>query len=145
MSIAMVDIDHFKEFNDIYGHEAGDVVLKELGRFFRSTLRAGEIACRYGGEEFLLVLAECNLGDAQQRLQQICGEVRRKTFLFRGKPLPAVTVSVGIAELSDDLPRADVLIAAADEALYAAKRDGRDRVEIIPPVKTELPQPISAA
>ncbi len=145
LSVAMVDIDHFKDFNDTYGHDAGDVVLKELGPYFRTTLRAGDIACRYGGEEFLLVLPECNLSDAQKRLQRICEEIRRKTFFHRKSPLPSVTVSIGIAELSDDLPSVDVLIAAADEALYAAKRGGRDRVEVIQPVNSERPRPISAA
>lgn len=77
----------------------------------------------------LLVLPECDLNGARGRLEQICGEIRRKAFVFRGQLLPRVTVSAGLAELGETLPDAEALIAAADEALYAAKRGGRDRID----------------
>lgn len=129
LCVAMLDIDQFKTFNDTHGHDAGDAVLRELGTYLRASLRAGDIACRYGGEEFLLVLPESGIDDAGKRLQQVCFDISRKTVVFRGQDLPRVTISAGLAELSEDLSSPDALIAAADDALYAAKRNGRNRVE----------------
>jgi diguanylate cyclase (GGDEF)-like protein len=146
LSVAMMDIDYFKRFNDKYGHDAGDAVLKELGGFLRGTLRAGDIACRYGGEELLLVLPECASHEARARLEQICLKIKEKRLLFRGQELPGITVSVGVAELGGDLISADTLITAADAALYAAKHNGRDRIEIFSrefaqsaPIAADLP------
>lgn len=130
LSLAMMDIDHFKRFNDAHGHDAGDVVLRELGAILRRSMRSGDMACRYGGEEILLVLLNCDLKSAMTRLEQICLDIKTKTFLFRGLPLSSVTVSVGLAQLDSDLATADSLITAADEALYTAKRNGRDRIEL---------------
>ena len=130
LSIALLDIDHFKDLNDAHGHDAGDMVLKALGALLRGSLRAGDIACRYGGEEFLLVLPECDVNEAQVRLRQICLEFKRRTLVFRGRPLPNVTMSIGLAQLGEDLASSDNLISAADRALYTAKREGRDTIEI---------------
>jgi diguanylate cyclase (GGDEF)-like protein len=130
LCLSMLDIDHFKVFNDAYGHDAGDVILRELGALLGGSLRASDIACRYGGEEFLLVLPDCDLNGARARLRQIRLEIKRKTIVFHGQALPSVTMSVGLAQLGGDLASADALITAADEALYAAKRNGRDRIEI---------------
>ncbi len=132
LTVAMLDIDYFKKLNDTYGHDAGDAVLHDLGRLLRGATRAADIACRYGGEEFLLILPDCELAAGQSRLQEICSEIRRQSFQFKGDALPRVTVSVGIAHLGGDLQTAESLIAAADTALYAAKRNGRDRIEIFP-------------
>jgi diguanylate cyclase (GGDEF)-like protein len=101
-----------------------------LGVLLRESLRAGDIACRYGGEEFLLLLPECDLSAAQALLQQICTRIKRKTFLFRNHGLPSVKMSVGLSQLDHDLASQDELIRAADDALYTAKRNGRDRIEI---------------
>lgn len=130
LSIAMLDIDHFKMFNDEQGHDAGDLVLRELGLLLRESLRAGDIACRYGGEEFLLLLPECDVSAAQTLLQQICLNVKRKTFEFQNHILPSVKLSVGISQLDYDLASQEALIRAADEALYTAKHNGRDRIEV---------------
>ena len=130
LSMAMMDIDNFKSFNDTHGHDAGDLVLKELGVLLRDSLRAGDIACRYGGEEFLMVLPECDLCAAQTLLQQICSNMGRKTFVFQKHALPAVTMSVGLSQLDRDLSSQESIISAADDALYNAKRDGRNRIEI---------------
>ncbi|RAK56045.1 hypothetical protein DJ017_16780 [Phenylobacterium soli] len=136
LTVAMIDVDHFKAFNDTYGHGAGDLVLKEVGAFLNRSLRAGDIACRYGGEEFLLVLAECDADEAHARLAQLCTDIKLKAFAFRKQLLPNITVSVGIAQMEDGLTAAEPLITAADQALYKAKADGRDRIEIFKPGKS---------
>jgi diguanylate cyclase (GGDEF)-like protein len=129
LTVAMLDIDFFKHFNDMHGHDAGDLVLSELGQILQESLRAGDIACRYGGEEFLLVLLDCDLAAARVRLTQICLKVRRNTLMFRGQKLSTVTLSVGLATSSETLPDGESLITAADKAMYLAKTNGRDRIE----------------
>lgn len=129
-SLAMLDIDHFKIFNDTYGHAAGDEVLKELGKVLRDAMRASDIACRYGGEEFVLVLLDADLAVALPSVERICLEIKRKQCLYRGQALPGITVSAGLAQYPVHATSPDELLRAADEALYAAKRAGRDRVEI---------------
>ena len=129
LTVALLDIDHFKMFNDLHGHDAGDEVLRELGAVLGEAVRSNDIACRYGGEELLLVLPECNAATAQARLEQICLKIKQKKLVFGGRLLQTVTISAGVAQLSDELSSADELITAADRALYAAKRAGRDRIE----------------
>jgi len=129
LTIAMLDIDHFKRFNDTYGHDAGDLVLKGLAEQFGEALRAEDVACRYGGEEFLLLLPDCDLDPAYQRISDISAKARRRAYVLRGRSLPGTTVSAGLAVLSDTLSTSESLITAADKAMYAAKRMGRDRAE----------------
>jgi diguanylate cyclase (GGDEF)-like protein/PAS domain S-box-containing protein len=129
LAIAMLDIDNFKTFNDSHGHDAGDEVLRAMGNVLRKATRASDIACRYGGEEFLLALPGCGPLEAQARLQQICAEVKQTTFVVNGQSLPTVSISVGLSQMSDELACADEMITAADQALYAAKKAGRDRIE----------------
>lgn len=129
LTIAMLDIDFFKKFNDEYGHDAGDKVLSEFGLVLKQALREEDIACRYGGEEFVVVLPECDLATARERLLQICLLVKEKAPVFHGRTLPNITLSVGMATLSDALPSAEKLITAADNAMYLAKSNGRDRIE----------------
>jgi len=130
LCVAMMDVDHFKALNDTFGHGAGDTVLKDIGTFLRSHLRAGDIACRYGGEEFLLVLPECSIDDAVDRLREASSEIAGRAFVHQREPLPRVTLSVGIAEMSPALSSSEALIAAADQALYEAKHKGRSRIEV---------------
>jgi diguanylate cyclase (GGDEF)-like protein/PAS domain S-box-containing protein len=129
LTIAMIDIDHFKRFNDVYGHDAGDLVLAELAALFCGALRADDVACRYGGEEFLFLLPDCSLVTAYQRMTDISGKIRGQSTILRGKALPGTTLSIGLAALTDNLPTSESLITAADKAMYAAKRMGRDRIE----------------
>lgn len=130
LSVVMIDIDHFKLFNDTYGHAAGDEVLKQLGKSLCDTMRASDIACRYGGEEFVLVLLDSDLAAALPSVERICLEIKRKQCVYRGQALPAITVSAGLAQYPVHGTSPDELLRAADEALYAAKNAGRDRIEI---------------
>lgn len=129
LTIAMLDIDHFKRFNDVFGHDAGDLVLARLAAEFAGALRADDVACRYGGEEFLFLLPDCNLVAAYQRMTGISLKSKSRDNVFRGKTLPGTTLSIGLAALSDSLSTSESLITAADKAMYAAKRLGRDRIE----------------
>jgi diguanylate cyclase (GGDEF)-like protein len=128
LAVAMIDIDHFKRFNDTFGHLAGDEVLRRLATIFRASLRSADFAARYGGEEFLIVLPETDAATAAEIAERIRARVAAESAQ-RDAVTPRITVSAGIAAASgeDDL---EVLIHKADAALYRAKEGGRDRVEI---------------
>ena len=128
--IVMCDIDHFKQFNDAFGHAAGDAVLVELARFFKSRLRVEDIVCRYGGEEFVLILPDCtSVEDVRSRADQLLAGVRDLRVPFRGQTL-SVTLSMGIAVCPGHSTDIEELLHVADEALYRAKQEGRDRVVV---------------
>jgi diguanylate cyclase (GGDEF)-like protein len=127
-SIAMLDIDHFKCFNDTFGHEAGDLVLRELGRVLHENIRKSDIACRFGGEEFVLVLLDSPLEASRQHIEKICSRVKDLQIRYGDQLLGTVTLSAGLIEAPNGDLTADDLLRAADEALYAAKRTGRDRI-----------------
>ena len=131
ITIAILDIDHFKDFNDNFGHEAGDEILRTMGAFLQRSTRGSDIVCRYGGEEFLLVFFDSNTLAALPRLAQICDGIKDAKYACRGLPLPGVTLSVGVAQYPDHGRTVDGLIRAADRALYAAKKAGRDRIEVV--------------
>jgi diguanylate cyclase (GGDEF)-like protein len=128
ISLLMLDVDHFKHFNDQFGHEAGDEVLKNLGDMLKRGVRKGDVACRYGGEEFMLVLPRTSVEGAAIVAEKIRGAAHNLDVAHHGAPLGAITVSVGVGTypIAADTPRD--LIDAADQALYTAKRLGRDRV-----------------
>jgi len=128
MGIIMLDIDHFKHFNDTFGHEAGDAVLRELGIFLQQSVRASDIACRYGGEELMLILPDASLADTKQRAEQIRQDVKGLQIEYHHQLLDAIAISVGVAAFAEHGSTAEELIAAADRALYQAKAQGRDRV-----------------
>ncbi len=127
LSIAMLDLDQFKRFNDTFGHEAGDSLLREVGRVLSEKLRKSDIACRYGGEEFVLVLPSSSLADIFQRIEEIRLAVRDLQIRHGDRLLSAVTVSAGVAEAREGMTARE-LLREADEALYGAKHAGRDRV-----------------
>lgn len=133
LSVIMLDIDHFKRVNDTFGHPAGDLVLKELGRHFGASIRTEDVACRYGGEEFCLVLPDCPPGLAQQRTLGIVNAFGRRNLEHEGRSLGPITISAGVAAYPDHGASVSSLLEAADRALYAAKSDGRDRVVIYRP------------
>jgi len=129
VGLIMLDVDHFKLFNDTYGHEAGDVVLRELGNLLRTNVRGEDIACRYGGEEFLLILPDASLESVIQRGEDIRVKVKDLRIAYQSEEL-SVTISAGIAMLPDHGSGFDGALKAADEALYKAKADGRDQVTV---------------
>ncbi len=130
LCVAMLDLDNFKRFNDTYGHDAGDSLLRELGRLLLGKLRKSDISCRYGGEEFVLVLPDSSAADAKQRMEQIRAQIKELQIPHGEQQLRAITVSAGVAQAEDPAPNPSQLLRAADTALYAAKNAGRDRVMV---------------
>lgn len=128
MGLIMIDIDHFKKVNDTFGHEAGDLVLRTLGEFFQTHIRAGDIACRYGGEEFLLILPEAPLDATRERAEALWQSLKDVELTYEGKKLATPTLSFGVAVLPNDGETRQALLRAADAALYRAKASGRNRV-----------------
>jgi len=130
LSIIMLDIDHFKTINDSYGHETGDAVLKELGEILRNITRTEDIACRYGGEEFVICLPGAELSTASTRAELIRETMSSTKFYHEGKTMDHVTVSLGVSVYPDHGENALDLIKTADKALYQAKESGRNQVVI---------------
>jgi diguanylate cyclase (GGDEF)-like protein len=130
IGVVIFDIDHFKTFNDTFGHEAGDLVLREVGPLIKERLRGDDIACRYGGEEFVLVLPGITLEATRLRAEALREAVKRLRLSLRDQPLSQVSLSLGVAMYPASGQTAESLIRIADEALYRAKREGRDRVVV---------------
>ncbi|MBN2083753.1 MAG: diguanylate cyclase [Anaerolineales bacterium] len=130
LSIIFIDIDHFKSFNDQYGHEAGDAVLRQIGTFLASQVRYEDIACRYGGEEFVIVLPDAAIGIAAARAEGIRSGVKGMNVQVGGKMLPGITLSLGVSAIPEFEAAGEILLRAADNALYQAKAEGRDRVAV---------------
>ncbi len=128
LACIMVDIDHFKQFNDRYGHDAGDAILKEVARALGSSLREVDLASRYGGEEFAILLPQTDKQGAMILAQRLQESVKHLTIEIQGRP-QHITASFGVAAIEDVRDgSAEDLVKAADSALYHAKRSGRDRV-----------------
>ena len=130
LSVVMLDLDYFKPFNDTFGHDAGDALLRELVQVMHDKLRKSDICCRYGGDEFVLVLPDSSLADTQQRMEQICVAVKEKQIRNGGPPLDAITISAGVVGLPEHGSTAAELLQAADNAMYAAKQAGRNRIVV---------------
>jgi diguanylate cyclase (GGDEF)-like protein len=130
LCVAMLDLDHFKRLNDTFGHDAGDSLLRELGQVLHEKLRKSDIVCRYGGEEFVLVLPDSSLANAWQRVEQIRVLIKELQIRHGEHLLGMMTVSAGIAGAREHGSTARELMRAADNALYAAKQAGRDRVVV---------------
>lgn len=128
LGILMLDLDHFKKFNDTYGHDAGDTVLRETAAFLAKSVRSEDTICRFGGEEFIILLPMADLQTSQARAERIRSKLRELTVLHQGHSLGMITISVGVAELPQHGTSPKELLERADAALYRAKREGRDRV-----------------
>lgn len=128
LGIIMIDIDHFKNVNDTLGHETGDVVLRRMAEFLESHVRGGDIACRYGGEEFLLILPEAPLKATRKRAEALWEALRDLEIEHEGKSLKLPTMSFGVAVLPEHGETRGAVLRAADAALYRAKSSGRNRV-----------------
>jgi diguanylate cyclase (GGDEF)-like protein len=126
VSLIMMDVDHFKAFNDANGHDAGDEVLRHVAHVLKRHIRAEDVACRYGGEEFLVVLPGCVIDDAYSKAEAIREAIAQLNVICRGSALARITLSLGIACYPEDGERMEDLIAGADAALYQAKSRGRN-------------------
>jgi diguanylate cyclase (GGDEF)-like protein/PAS domain S-box-containing protein len=130
LAVAMLDIDHFKRINDVFGHGAGDLALRGCAHVLSQNLRRSDIACRLGGEEFVIVLPDSSLEHARQRVTEICTLVRNLTLRHKRQLLGTITLSAGIACAPEHGLTAPDLLRAADEALYRAKEYGRNQVVV---------------
>jgi len=137
LSVLFVDLDHFKRFNDSFGHEAGDLVLSSIATVFQLNFRGDDVICRYGGEEFAIILPEASTEDAAKRADALRAEVNNMRLTCHGRALDPVTVSVGLATFPESGSTVEALMQQADRALYQSKTNGRDRVTVADP-ETEL-------
>jgi diguanylate cyclase (GGDEF)-like protein len=130
LSIIMLDVDHFKEFNDSFGHEAGDMVLQKLCQTLKSHVRNEDVACRYGGDEFVLVLPDTSAELAASRAEELRIAVAQMSMQYQAQLPGLLTLSVGVATFPTDGNTLKELLRASDDALFRAKSDGRDRVRL---------------
>lgn len=130
LAVYMLDLDHFKRFNDSYGHGAGDAVLKAVSEIFRNSVRTEDIACRYGGEEFTIILPDVTREVAYDRAESIRRAVASLRVPLVGDTHDEFSVSIGVALYPGDGESAELLLSRADQALYRAKRSGRNQVAI---------------
>jgi diguanylate cyclase (GGDEF)-like protein len=128
VSLLLIDVDHFKRFNDTFGHEAGDIVLRTLGHLLQSQLRSEDIVCRFGGEEFVVILPDAPLDGARQRGEQLRAATKELITEYHGQTLGRVTLSIGVSTFPANGGNGTALLEAADAALYRAKKEGRDCV-----------------
>jgi|GEM_PF-1079630 len=133
IGIVLLDMDHFKRFNDTFGHGAGDHVLRKLAGVLEKATRRSDVACRYGGEEFLLLMPDASREIATRRAEEVRVAIKALRLEWEGAPLGPLTVSAGVAAFPVDGSDADTLVQRADQALYRAKELGRDRVEVAMP------------
>jgi diguanylate cyclase (GGDEF)-like protein len=130
LGLLMIDLDHFKSFNDTYGHEARDAVLRETGTSLTKGVRAEDFVCRFGGEEFVVILPTADSEASRARAERLRTGMRELAIMHQGRSLGIVTISVGVSEFPQHGVSPQELMAAADAALYEAKRGGRDRAVV---------------
>jgi len=130
VGILVLDIDHFKRFNDAYGHDGGDAVLAGLGGLLLANVRAGDVACRHGGEEFVLILPGASALESRRRATEVLEVARDFQVAHRGQLLGPITFSVGVAAYPDHGTTGEGLLRAADTAVYRAKHEGRDQIVV---------------
>jgi len=143
--VLMLDLDAFKTFNDQHGHPGGDALLSAFGRLLQANCRPEDIACRYGGEEFTLILPETEMDIGAQRAQAILIAAAQMVAMHQGVPLPSITTSIGLAAMPEHGTSSSTLLEAADKALYQAKADGRNRACVAPAPSIPIDATLSAA
>jgi diguanylate cyclase (GGDEF)-like protein len=139
VGIVQFDLDFFKKLNDSYGHAAGDEVLRCVSEVLRAATRGEDIVCRYGGEEFTLILPGASLEHADVRANTIAKHIAKLNMRFGGQALPGITISGGVATFPDDGDTLPEVLEQADHALLRAKREGRARILIARPVDPATP------
>jgi diguanylate cyclase (GGDEF)-like protein/PAS domain S-box-containing protein len=130
LGVLMIDLDHFKKFNDTWGHDAGDAVLRETAVFLTKGIRAEDFVCRFGGEEFVVILPTATLEASRARAERLRLKMKELTVMHQGRSMGMLTTSIGVAAFPDHGLSPKELMAAADAALYEAKRAGRDQVVV---------------
>src|SRR4029077_1852277 len=130
VSMLSIDVDFFKKFNDNHGHDAGDTVLREVGKCLESVFRNEDVACRFGGEEFVVVLPGASLDIGARRAEELRGKIEALSVRYLDSNLPRITISVGVAAFPEAGDNPQSVLKAADDALYCAKEAGRNRVEL---------------
>ena len=130
LGIIMLDVDNFKQFNDTWGHAAGDEILRELGGLLLKQVRGEDIPCRYGGDEFIIVLPDASLEVTRERAEQLCKNAKASHFQFEGQALEAVALSLGVAVFPGNGTTSTGLLRAVDAALYRAKHSSRGQVVV---------------
>jgi len=128
LAVALLDLDHFRDYNEHHGHPAGDLVLQLVGLLLQGFRRGDDVPCRYGGEEFVLIMPAASIAAAVARLDPLRVALAETAPHREGRPLPPVTASIGVAALPDRGGSVADLLEAADAAMYRAKRAGRNRI-----------------
>ncbi|HUY82601.1 MAG TPA: GGDEF domain-containing protein, partial [Acidobacteriaceae bacterium] len=134
VALLVLDIDHFKQFNDTFGHQAGDALLRGFGDFLSQRSRGEDVACRFGGEEFVLILVGATAASGRKRAELLREKLPQLTVQYAGQVLGRVRISIGVSAFPDHGTTGEELVRAADKALYRAKEEGRDRVVVASPV-----------
>ena len=130
LAVLAFDLDHFKDFNDRFGHPAGDAVLVAFAKLLQARSRSEDIACRLGGEEFVLIMPEMDIGVALRRAGELMQVLSELDVIHEGKILPRLTTSIGVATAPEHGHLPEGLLAHADQALYEAKAQGRNRIMV---------------
>jgi diguanylate cyclase (GGDEF)-like protein len=127
VGVIMIDVDHFRTVNNSFGHGAGDAMLQAMGRFFQNQIRLEDTPCRYGGDEFILILPDSSLEDTCKRAEQLRQGIQQISVDHAGRKFAAVTISLGVAACPDHGTTVEEILLAADKAMFHAKQAGRDR------------------
>ena len=135
LGVMMIDIDDFKRFNDTLGHAAGDAVLRAMGEYLLTAARGEDIVCRYGGEEFVLVMAQASHSTVLQRAEKLRQGVQELGIEYEGRLVGPITISIGIGIFPDHANNVETVLRVADAAMYRAKQSGRNRVVVGDKVK----------
>jgi len=130
VGLIMIDLDRFKHFNDTFGHHAGDALLQEIGLFLQTNIRSEDIACRYGGEEFLLILTESSLESVIEVAEKLREGIKHLRIQYRREALGTITASMGVASFPEHGSSMQTVLENADAALLKAKKKGRDKVVV---------------